>query len=61
MISDPMKKPKIWHYGLLTRYWSAFTTEGGPELQFYQDLIEANGQPALDLGCGSGRLLVPLL
>ncbi|MFN2302379.1 MAG: hypothetical protein ACK2TV_01480 [Anaerolineales bacterium] len=56
-----MKKPKIWHYGLLTRYWSAFTTEGGPELQFYQDLIEANGQPALDLGCGSGRLLVPLL
>ena len=30
------------------------------EAAYYQKLIETSGQPALDLGCGSGRLLLPL-
>ena len=56
-----MREPQIWHYGLVARYWGAFETEGGPEMEYYKRLIETSGQPALDLGCGSGRLLIPLL
>lgn len=56
-----MKQPQIWHYGLVARYWGEFETEGGPELAYYLKQIETSGQPALDLGCGSGRLLLPLL
>lgn len=51
-------QPQIWHYGLVARYWGEFETEGGPEEDYYKRLIEMSGQPALDLGCGSGRLLL---
>jgi ubiquinone/menaquinone biosynthesis C-methylase UbiE len=33
----------------------------GPEIAYYQKLIERYGQPALDAGCGTGRLLLPYL
>ncbi len=56
-----MKNPQIWHHGLVARSWGAFETEGGRESVYFRNLIEASGQPALDLGCGSGRLLLPLL
>ncbi len=56
-----MERPQIWHYGLVARDWAEFQTEGGPEAAFYRQLIEVSGQPALDLGCGSGRLLLPYL
>ncbi len=55
------ERPQTWHYGLIARWWA----EAGPpepdELAYYRGAIEEFGQPALDLGCGSGRLLVPLL
>jgi SAM-dependent methyltransferase len=56
-----MQRPQIWHYGLVTRLWAEFVTEGGPEAAYYKGIIETYGQPALDLGCGSGRLLFPFL
>jgi len=56
-----MKLPQIWHYGLVARDWAEFGTEGGKEALYFQHLIETSGQPALDLGCGTGRLLLPLL
>jgi SAM-dependent methyltransferase len=56
-----MEQPTIWHHGLIARYWAEFETEGGPEEAYYRGLIETFGQPALDLGCGSGRLLLPYL
>ena len=40
--------------------WGEFLTDA-PELWFYQRAIAQHGQPVLDLGCGTGRLLVPLL
>ena len=55
------EKPQIWHYGLVTRDWAEFLTEGGEEADYFKKIIETSGQPALDVGCGSGRLLVPLL
>lgn len=38
---------------------SAVTT--GPEIAYCQQKIEQYGQPALDAGCGTGRLLIPFL
>lgn len=56
-----MQQPQIWHHGLVAREWAEFAIDGGQEATYYQRLIETSGQPALDLGCGSGRLLLPYL
>ena len=56
-----MKQPQIWHHGLVARHWAEFETSGGKEVLYFKNIIEASGQPALDLGCGSGRLLLPYL
>ena len=51
--------PVTWHYGLVARWWAEFNLEG-PEIEYFRPFVEA-GQPALDLACGTGRLLVPFL
>jgi len=56
-----MKQPQIWHHGLVARDWAEFATDGGQEATYFRRLIETSGQPALDLGCGTGRLLLPCL
>jgi SAM-dependent methyltransferase len=50
-------EPQTWHYGLVARWWSHFR-DSGPEIDYFRRFVES-GQPALDLACGSGRLLVP--
>jgi SAM-dependent methyltransferase len=50
-----------WHYGLVARWWAEFNTAEAEELDYLRAAIERHGQPALDLGCGNGRLLLPLL
>jgi SAM-dependent methyltransferase len=40
--------------------WAEFLHET-PELAFLQQQIARYGQPVLDLACGTGRLLIPLL
>lgn len=56
-----MTEPQVWHHGLVARYWAEFETEGGEEAAYFQRLIERSGEPALDLGCGAGRLLLTYL
>lgn len=51
---------QTWHYGLVARYWAEHNT-GGPEIDYYRRHIERFGGPALDAGCGTGRLLIPFL
>ena len=52
--------PKTWHYGLVAKWWAEFN-EGGPEIDYFRRFIESDGQPALDVACGTGRLLLPYL
>ncbi len=51
---------QTWHYGLMARHW-AENNKTGPEIAYFQQQIERYGQPALDAGCGTGRLRVPFL
>jgi SAM-dependent methyltransferase len=54
-------EPQTWHYGLVARWWAEFNEADPDELAFYRGFVERDGQPALDLACGTGRLLLPLL
>src|SRR5690349_17652899 len=54
-------QPQTWHYGLVAQWWAEFNHPDPEELAFYRSFVEADGQPALDLCCGAGRLLLPLL
>lgn len=51
--------PPTWHHGLVAEWWAALNLDG-PEIGYYGRFVEA-GQPALDAGCGTGRLLLPWL
>ena len=49
-----------WHHGLVARWWSEFNRDWrGSEIEYFKNVIERYGQPALDVGCGTGRILVP--
>ena len=54
-------EPRTWHHGLVARWWAEFNVADPAELAFYRAFVERDGQPALDLACGTGRLLLPLL
>jgi SAM-dependent methyltransferase len=52
-------EPQTWHYGVVARWWAEFNLDG-PEIDYFRPFVEA-GQPALDVACGTGRLLIPYL
>ena len=55
-----MEAPQTWHYGVVAQWWAERNLDG-PEIDYYRAHIERHGQPALDVACGTGRLLVPYL
>src|SRR5262249_25512074 len=55
----PAQETPTWHHGLIADWWANFNV-GGPEIECYGRFV-ADGQPALDAGCGAGRLLLPWL
>jgi SAM-dependent methyltransferase len=52
------EQPQTWHHGVVAKWWAEFNLEG-PEIAYFQKFIEDDGQPALDVACGTGRLLIP--
>lgn len=49
-------------YGLVARWWAEIDNKADPkEIAFFQSAIDEFGEPALDLGCGAGRLLIQFL
>jgi SAM-dependent methyltransferase len=53
---------QTWHYGLIAQWWSEFNDDFRPhEVPYFRRYIERDGQPALDVACGTGRLLLPYL
>jgi len=46
--------------GLMASAWDLLRgdTADWPDRPFYREIIRANGEPALDVGCGTGRLLL---
>jgi hypothetical protein len=44
--------------GLGALAWAQFSVDKpGPDQRFFQGIIEQNAGPALEVGCGTGRLL----
>jgi hypothetical protein len=51
-------EPRTWHHGLVARWWDEFNEARPEELARYGSAIRESGGAALDLACGTGRLLV---
>src|SRR5262245_27874612 len=60
MVTPEGSEPQTWHYGIVAKWWAEFETDGGPESDYFGRYVE-DGQPALDVACGTGRLLIPYL
>jgi ubiquinone/menaquinone biosynthesis C-methylase UbiE len=52
--------PDYEYYGLMATTWDLFRgdTSAWEDREFYLDIIQRYGQPVLDVGCATGRLLV---
>jgi SAM-dependent methyltransferase len=58
-----MDAPDYEYRGLLAETWDLLRgdTSGWADRAFYRDVIRQHGEPALDVGCGTGRLLLDYL
>ncbi|MCA1599667.1 MAG: class I SAM-dependent methyltransferase [Chloroflexi bacterium] len=62
MMAVPPQHASVDYTGLAATAWDLFSTdEVGPDDAFFRAIVAQFGEPALDIGCGSGRLLLPML
>lgn len=58
-----MTTPNYEYFGLMVKYWDLLRgdTSNWADRFFYLDIIRKYGQPVLDIGCSSGRLILDYL
>ena len=58
-----MSEEDYEYQGLIAQAWDLLRgdTSNWEDRPFYRDIIRVSGQPALDIGCGTGRLLLDYL
>jgi SAM-dependent methyltransferase len=44
----------------MARWWAEFNT-GGDDIDVFISMVKRSGTPVLDAGCGTGRVLIPML
>ena len=58
-----MTTPSYEYYGMMAEFWDLFRgdTSTWDDRFFFLEVVKKYGQPALDVGCGTGRILLDFM